>query len=167
MVHLGQPVLVNAHTETNTYTHLWCNRPILGGNTQVLSRQFGHQKKNSLSLPEAVKVVRAGEGEANVTKEVVAKEVGIVSIEEDVTKVTREETDTEGKNSESSTGEESMVFTVDCCSVDLVSSLSMFANTASVVSSIGSLGSGEVAGEGVEMLDICFLSRQNLVSLLS
>lgn len=124
-------------------------------------------KKNFPFLPEAVKVVRAGEGEANVTKEVVAKEVGIVSIEEDVTKVTREETDTEGKNSESSTGEESIVLTVDCCSVDLVSSLSMFANTASVVSSIGSLGSGEVAGEGVEMLDICFLSRQNLVSLLS
>ena len=114
-----------------------------------------------------MRVVRAGEGEANVTKEVVAKEVGIVSIEEDVTKVTREETDTEGKNSESSTGEESIVLTVDCCSVDLVSSLSMFANTASVVSSIGSLGSGEAAGEGVEMLDICFLSRQNLVSLLS
>ena len=161
MVHLGQPVLENAHTQTNTYTHLWCNRPILIGNTQHMV------KKNFPFLPEAVKVVRAGEGEANVTKDVVAKEVGIVSIEEDVTKVTREETDTEGKNSESSTGEESIVLTVDCCSVDLVSSLSMFANTASVVSSIGSLGSGEVAGEGVEMLDICFLSRQNLVSLLS
>ena len=116
-------------------------------------------------------MVRAGEGDAKVTKELVGTNVGIVSIEdeddEEVTNVTREATDTGGKNSESSTGEESIVLTVDCCSVDLVSSLSMFANTASVVSSIGSLGSGEVAGEGVEMLDICFLSRQNLVSLLS
>ena len=123
-------------------------------------------------------MVRAGDGDANVTKELVGtKEVGIVSIEEEeeVTNVTREETDTGGKNSESSTGEESMVIgpalLVDEGSTDFVSSLSMLANTlapiASVVSSIGSLGSGEAAGEGVEMFDICFLSKQNLVSLLS
>ena len=122
--------------------------------------------------------MRAGEGDAKVTKELVGtKEVGIVSIdeEEEVTNVTREETDTGGKNSESSTGEESMVIgpalLVDDGSTDFVSSLSMLANTlapiASVVSSIGSLGSGEAAGEGVEMFDICFLSKQNLVSLLS
>ena len=128
-------------------------------------------------LPEGVRVVRAGDGDANVTKELVGtKEVGIVSIEEEeVTNVTREETDTGGKNSESSTGEESMVIgpalLVDEGSTDFVSSLSMLANTlapiASVVSSIGSLGSGEAAGEGVEMFDICFFSKQNLVSLLS
>ena len=125
-----------------------------------------------------MRVVRAGDGDANVTKELVGtKEVGIVSIEEEeeVTNVTREETDTGGKNSESSTGEESMVIgpalLVDEGSTDFVSSLSMLANTlapiASVVSSIGSLGSGEAAGEGVEMFDICFFSKQNLVSLLS
>ena len=128
-------------------------------------------------LPEGVRVVRAGEGEDKVTKELVGtKEVGIVSIdeEEEVTNVTREETDTGGKNSESSTGEESMVIgplLVEDGSTDFVSSLSMLASTlapmASVVSSIGSLGSGDVAGEGVEMLDICFFSKQNLVSLLS
>ena len=128
-------------------------------------------------LPEGVRVVRAGEGEDKVTKELVGtKEVGIVSIdeEEEVTNVTKEETDTGGKNSESSTGEESMVIgplLVEDGSTDFVSSLSMLANTlapiASVVSSMGSLGSGDVAGEGVEMLDICFFSKQNLVSLLS
>ena len=125
-------------------------------------------------------MVSAGEGDAKVTRELVGtKEVGIVSIdeeEEEVTNVTKEETDTGGKNSESSTGEESMVIGpvllwVDDGSTDFVSSLSMLANTlapiASVVSSIGSLGSGEAAGEGVEMFDICFLSKQNLVSLLS
>ena len=123
-------------------------------------------------------MVRAGDGDANVTKELVGtKEVGIVSIEEEeeVTNVTREETDTGGKNSESSTGEESMVIgpalLVADGSTDFVSSLSMLANTlapiASVVSSMGSLGSGEAAGEGVEMFDICFFSKQNLVSLLS
>ena len=120
-------------------------------------------------------MVRAGEVDAKVTRELVGtKEVGIVSIdeeEEEVTNVTKEETDTGGKNSESSTGEESMVLWVDDGSTDFVSSLSMLANTlapiASVVSSIGSLGSGEAAGEGVEMFDICFLSKQNLVSLLS
>ena len=119
-------------------------------------------------------MVSAGEGDAKVTRELVGtKEVGIVSIdeeEEEVTNVTKEETDTGGKNSESSTGEESMVL-FDDGSTDFVSSLSMLANTlapiASVVSSIGSLGSGEAAGEGVEMFDICFLSKQNLVSLLS
>ena len=125
-------------------------------------------------------MVRAGEVDAKVTRELVGtKEVGIVSIdeEEEVTNVTKEETDTGGKNSESSTGEESMVigpvllWVDDDGSTDFVSSLSMLANTlapiASVVSSIGSLGSGEAAGEGVEMFDICFLSKQNLVSLLS
>ena len=118
-------------------------------------------------------MVSAGEGDAKVTKELEGKDVGIVSMDEEVTNVTREETETGGKNSESSTGEESMVIGPLLVegSTDLVSSLSMFANTlapiASVVSSRGSLGSGEAAGEGVEMFDICFFSKQNLVSLLS
>ena len=126
-------------------------------------------------------MVRAGEADAKVTKELVGTNVAIVSIEDDddeeVTNVTREATDTGGKNSESSTGEESMVIVAppllvdDGSSTDFVSSLSMFASTlapiASGVSSIGSLGSGEAAGEGVEMFDICFFRRQNLVSLLS
>ena len=132
-----------------------------------------HHSKQFPFLPEGVRVVSAGEGDAKVTKELEGKDVGIVSMDEEVTNVTRDETETGGKNSESSTGEESMVIGPLLVegSTDLVSSLSMFANTlapiASVVSSRGSLGSGEAAGEGVEMFDICFLSKQNLVSLLS
>lgn len=136
--------------------------------------QFGRHHSKRF-LPEGVRVVRAGDGDAKVTKELVGTNVGIVSIDEEVTNVTREDTDTGGKNSESSTGEESMVIgpplLVDDGSTDFVSSLSMFAKTlapiASGVSSMGSLGSGEAAGEGVEMFDICFFSKQNLVSLLS
>ena len=74
-----------------------------------------------------------------------------------------------GKNSDSSTGETSCSW--PCCWPAPCWSLPRMLAPMAAVSSTGeeatSRGPGLPEGEGVEMLDICFFNRQNLVILLS